>query len=72
VDTNVAALGEYHLGNYENEKFLYITLSTGMGGGYIIDGKVYAALTVTILKWGTRPLISGAGTPKKCNANAVA
>ena len=41
VDTNVAALGEYHLGNYEHEKFLYITLSTGMGGGYIIDGKVY-------------------------------
>jgi len=41
VDTNVAALGEYHLGNYNHEKFLYITLSTGMGGGYIIGGKVY-------------------------------
>jgi len=41
VDTNVAALGEYHLGKYDHEKFLYITLSTGMGGGYIIDGKVY-------------------------------
>ena len=41
VDTNVAALGEYHLGKYEHEKFLYITLSTGMGGGYIINGKVY-------------------------------
>ena len=41
VDTNVAALGEYHLGNYKHEKFLYITLSTGMGGGYIINGHVY-------------------------------
>ena len=38
VDTNVAALGEYHLGKYEHEKFLYITLSTGVGGGYIING----------------------------------
>jgi glucokinase len=41
VDTNVAALGEYHLGNYKHKKFLYITLSTGMGGGYIINGNVY-------------------------------
>jgi len=41
VDTNVAALGEYHLGKYGHERFLYITLSTGMGGGYIMNGRVY-------------------------------
>jgi predicted NBD/HSP70 family sugar kinase len=41
VDTNVAAIGEYHLGNYSEKYFLYITLSTGMGGGFLIDGKVY-------------------------------
>lgn len=44
VDTNVAALGEYYLGNYTASKFLYITLSTGMGGGILIDGKIYQGL----------------------------
>ncbi len=41
VDTNVAAVGEYYLGNYKEKYFLYITLSTGMGGGFLIDGKIY-------------------------------
>ena len=45
VDTNVAALGEYYLGGYKEKFFLYITLSTGMGGGYLIDGKVYQGLS---------------------------
>jgi predicted NBD/HSP70 family sugar kinase len=41
VDTNVAALGEYHWGGNEAGRFLYLTLSTGMGGGFLIDGKIY-------------------------------
>jgi len=41
IDTNVAALGEYHMGGYKEKYFLYLTLSTGMGGGYLINGKVY-------------------------------
>ncbi len=41
VDTNIAALGEYHFGGENAEKLLYLTLSTGMGGGYIIGGKIY-------------------------------
>ncbi len=41
VDTNVAALGEYRWGNLEADRFLYLTLSTGMGGGFLIDGKIY-------------------------------
>ena len=41
VDTNVAAVGEYNLGRYAERTFLYITLSTGMGGGFLIDGKIY-------------------------------
>jgi predicted NBD/HSP70 family sugar kinase len=44
VDTNVAALGEYFLTDIDASKFLYITLSTGMGGGFIIDGKIYRGL----------------------------
>ncbi len=41
VDTNVAALGEYYLGAFTEERFLYVTLSTGMGGGFLINGKIY-------------------------------
>ena len=45
VDTNAAALGEYYFGeagNYRN--FIYITLSTGMGAGKLINGKIYRGL----------------------------
>ncbi len=41
VDTNVAAIGEYRWGEVEASHFLYLTLSTGMGGGFLVDGKVY-------------------------------
>lgn len=41
VDTNVAAIGEYRWGGIHARRFLYLTLSTGMGGGLLIDGKIY-------------------------------
>ncbi len=41
VDTNVAALGEYHFGGERASRLLYLTLSTGMGGGFLMDGKIY-------------------------------
>ena len=41
VDTNVAAVGEYRWGRVSAKRFLYLTLSTGMGGGFLIDGKIY-------------------------------
>lgn len=41
VDTNVAALGEYRWGRVTVSHLLYLTLSTGMGGGFLIDGKIY-------------------------------
>ena len=41
VDTNVAALGEYTLEQLDVPRFLYITLSTGMGGGFLVDGAIY-------------------------------
>jgi len=41
VDTNVAALGEYHLGHYTERRLFYLTLSTGMGGGLVVDGEIY-------------------------------
>jgi predicted NBD/HSP70 family sugar kinase len=41
VDTNVAALGEYRFGGEAASRLLYITMSTGMGGGFLVDGEVY-------------------------------
>jgi glucokinase len=41
-DANAAALGEFHFGAAcGTRNFIYITLSTGIGGGVVIDGKIY-------------------------------
>ncbi len=41
VDTNVAVLGEYAARPERPGRLLYLTLSTGMGGGFLIDGAVF-------------------------------
>ena len=41
VDTNVAALGEYYFGKEEAPRLLYLTVSTGMGGGFVVEGQIY-------------------------------
>ena len=41
VDTNVAALGEYYFGEEKASRLLYLTVSTGMGGGLLVDGEIY-------------------------------
>lgn len=44
VDTNVAAVGEYHFGRRQVPRLLYLTLSTGMGGGFLVNGKIYRGM----------------------------
>lgn len=41
-DANLAALGEYSLGAGRGcRHMVYVTVSTGVGGGIILDGKIY-------------------------------
>ncbi len=40
-DANAAALGEFYFGAARNSRnFIYITISTGIGGGIVVDGKI--------------------------------
>ncbi|MFR8642509.1 MAG: ROK family protein [Monoglobus pectinilyticus] len=40
-DANAAAYGEYAMCGKKVKDFIFITLGTGIGGGIIIDGKIY-------------------------------
>ena len=41
-DANVAALGEARFGAGQNcSSLMYITVSTGVGGGWVLDGEIY-------------------------------
>ena len=40
-DANCAALGEYYSSTKRSDNFLFITLGTGIGGGVIINKKLY-------------------------------
>lgn len=47
-DANAAAVGELHFGAARGTRnFIYITVSTGIGGGIVIDGKIYTGSTGT-------------------------
>jgi predicted NBD/HSP70 family sugar kinase len=41
VDANVAALGEWRARDRKPRRLLYLTISTGMGGGFVVDGQLY-------------------------------
>jgi len=45
-DANAAAVGELYLGAARGARnFIYVTLSTGIGAGVVIDGEIYAGST---------------------------
>ena len=60
VDTNVAALGEYHAGGEALDPMLYITLSTGIGGGLMIGGQLYRGAN------GAHPEVAHQSIPYRC------
>jgi len=41
VDTDAAALGEWYFGQQRRSPLLYVTLSTGVGAGTVIEGELY-------------------------------
>lgn len=52
-DANVATLGEYMFGaGKETKNMLYVTVSTGVGAGAIINGKIYRGNTFNALEVG--------------------
>ena len=52
-DANVAAIGENVFGaGIGTENMIYITISTGIGGGAIINGKIYRGSTCNALEIG--------------------
>jgi predicted NBD/HSP70 family sugar kinase len=61
VDTNAAVLAEYEFGGARASRLIYITLSTGMGGGFLVDGEIYRGHT------GSHPEMGHHGVPFRCS-----
>ncbi len=51
-DANAAAIGEYITGNYSCDNFVMVTLGTGVGGGFIINGKVIRGCNFAAAEFG--------------------
>ncbi len=52
-DANVAAYGEYIYGNGRDSKVLVcLTLGTGLGGGVVIDGKIFSGVSGSAMEIG--------------------
>ena len=65
-DANAAAIGELRFGAARGTRnFIYITVSTGIGGGIIIDGKIYTGSTGTAGELG-HMVIDDKGPPCSC------
>ncbi|MDO5396969.1 MAG: ROK family glucokinase [bacterium] len=58
-DANCAALGEYTVNGGGADCFLFITLGTGVGGGLILNGKIFRGFNGAAIEAGHITLISG-------------
>ncbi|MBO5060840.1 MAG: ROK family protein [Clostridia bacterium] len=64
-DANAAALGEYEINGKGAESFVFITLGTGVGGGVIIDGKIFRGFNGVGAELG-HTVIAADGEPCTC------
>ena len=51
-DANVAAWGEYRTGNYPADSFIMMTIGTGIGGGIILNGRLWAGINGAAAEFG--------------------
>ena len=66
-DANCAALGEYTVLDEEIDNMVFVTLGTGVGGGIIIDKKLYTGKNGTAAEIG-HMAINSEGTVCSCGA----
>ena len=58
-DANCAALGEYKINGHCASVFALVTLGTGVGGGVIINGKVFRGFNGAAGELGHMTIVSG-------------
>lgn len=66
-DVNIAALGEYKFGGHKSTNIVFVALGTGVGGGLVIDGKIYRGNSFSAGELG-HIVIDDAGL--KCNCGS--
>ena len=64
-DANAAALGEYAVYGEGSDSFIFMTLGTGVGGGIILNGKVWSGFNGAGAEIGHQTLVFG-GEPCTC------
>jgi len=67
-DANAAALAEYVINGGGVQSFLFITLGTGVGGGVILDGKIFRGFNGVASEAGHMTLVHD-GEPCTCGKN---
>ena len=64
-DANVAALGEYITGDYREDSFIMVTIGTGIGGGIILNRKLWPGINGAAAEFG-HMTIDYSGTSCNC------
>lgn len=64
-DANVAAWGEYRSGGYPEDSFLMVTIGTGIGGGIILNGRLWPGINGAAAEFG-HMTIDHDGIPCNC------
>ncbi len=69
-DANGCALAESRFGAGRGyPSILYVTISTGIGGGVVIDGSVYRGATGTAAEFGHQVILPTGGPPCDCGGS---
>lgn len=58
-DANAAAYGEYEINGKGSKSFVFVTLGTGVGGGVVIDGKIYRGFNGVGAELGHTVMVAG-------------